>query len=136
VFLNLSIRGARWPRGQCARHAIAETKQRSQWSFIGWVTKIYYHELLRASEGTLSRSSRPHLQSLAPTPVVSRRVDVRQTAGLKNNLYTINVTVCIRHVFHQNMMKNMLYHPHLVWEKGRIKNVFLNLLEKLSNEAI
>jgi hypothetical protein len=46
------------------------------------VTKIYYLELLRASEGTLSRWSRLHLQSLAPTPV-SRRVDVRQAAGRK-----------------------------------------------------
>jgi hypothetical protein len=26
---------------KCARRAIAETKQRSQWSVIGWVTKIY-----------------------------------------------------------------------------------------------
>jgi hypothetical protein len=50
----------------------------------GWVTKIYYLELLRALEGTLSRWSRLHLQSLAPTPV-SRRVDVRQAAGRKNN---------------------------------------------------
>jgi hypothetical protein len=46
------------------------------------VTKIYYLELLRASEGTLSRWSRLHLQSLAPIPV-SRRVDVRQAAGQK-----------------------------------------------------
>jgi hypothetical protein len=29
--------------------------------------KLYYLELLRASEGTLSRWSRLHLQSLAPT---------------------------------------------------------------------
>jgi hypothetical protein len=29
--------------------------------------KIYYLKLLRASEGTLSRWSRLHLQSLAPT---------------------------------------------------------------------
>jgi hypothetical protein len=35
------------------RRAIAEPKQRSQWSVIGWVTKIYYLELLHASEGTL-----------------------------------------------------------------------------------
>jgi hypothetical protein len=34
-------------------------------------------------EGTLSRWSRLHLQSLAPTPV-SRRVDVRQAAGRDN----------------------------------------------------
>jgi hypothetical protein len=41
--------------GQCARRAIAEAKHRSQWPVLGWVTKIYYLELLRASEGTLSR---------------------------------------------------------------------------------
>jgi hypothetical protein len=57
--------------------AIAEAKQRSQRSAIGWVTKIYYLGLLRASEGTLSRWSQLHLQSLAPAPV-PRKVDVRQ----------------------------------------------------------
>jgi hypothetical protein len=56
--------GAQW-LGQCARRAIAEAKQRSQKSIIGWVIKIYYRELLRASEGTLSRWSRLHLHSLA-----------------------------------------------------------------------
>jgi hypothetical protein len=50
--------GARWSSGQCARHAIAEAKHRSQWPVLGWMTKIYYLELLRASEGTLSRWSR------------------------------------------------------------------------------
>jgi hypothetical protein len=35
-------------------------------SLDGW-PKIYYLELLRASEGTLSRWFRLHLQSLAPT---------------------------------------------------------------------
>jgi hypothetical protein len=55
---------AQWPYGQCARRAIAKAKHRSQWSVIRWVTK----KLLRASEGTLSRWSRFHLQSLAPTP--------------------------------------------------------------------
>jgi hypothetical protein len=49
------------------------------------VTKFYYLELLHASEGTLSRWSRLHLQSLAPTPV-SRRVDVRQAAGRKKKI--------------------------------------------------
>jgi hypothetical protein len=44
--------------------------------------KIYYLELHRSSEGTLSRWSRLHLQSLAPA-AVSRRVDVRQAAGGK-----------------------------------------------------
>jgi hypothetical protein len=91
--------GARWSSGQCARRAIAEAKHRTQWPIFGWVTKIYYLELLRASEGTLSRWSRLHLQSLASTPD-SRRVDVRQAAGRKNNC--------------RILMKNMLYRPHLV----------------------
>jgi hypothetical protein len=64
--------------------ALVEVKQRSQWSVIEWVTKIYYVELLRASEGTVSRWSQLHLQLLAPTPV-SSRTDVRQAAGRKNN---------------------------------------------------
>jgi hypothetical protein len=38
-------------------------------NIIGWVTKnfIYYLKLLRASEGTLSRWFRLHLESIAPT---------------------------------------------------------------------
>jgi hypothetical protein len=71
------------PRGQCDRRAIY-AKQRSQWSVIEWVTKIYYLDLLHASEGTLSRWSQLYLQLLAPTPV-SRMVDLRQEAGRKNN---------------------------------------------------
>jgi hypothetical protein len=55
-----TLGGARWARGQCSRRAIAEAKQRSQWSVIRWMTKIYYLELLRASKGTLSRWSRLH----------------------------------------------------------------------------
>jgi hypothetical protein len=46
-------REARWLHGQCAWRVIAEAKQRSQWSVIGWVTKIYYLELLRALDGKL-----------------------------------------------------------------------------------
>jgi hypothetical protein len=68
----------------CAQHVIAEVKQRSQKSVIGRVTKIYYIELFRALEGTLSRWSRLHLQSLAPTPL-PRRVDVTQAADRKSN---------------------------------------------------
>jgi hypothetical protein len=34
--------------GQCPLRAISETKQRSQWSVIGWVNKIYCLEILRA----------------------------------------------------------------------------------------
>jgi hypothetical protein len=49
----------------------------------GW-PKIYYLELNRASEGTLSCWSRQHLLTLAATPV-SRRADVRKAAGRKNN---------------------------------------------------
>jgi hypothetical protein len=44
----LNFGGARWRHGQCARRAIAEAKQRSQRSVIGWVIKIYNLELLRA----------------------------------------------------------------------------------------
>jgi hypothetical protein len=43
-------------RGQCARRAIAKVKQR--WSVIGWVTKIYHLELLRASKGMVNGTSR------------------------------------------------------------------------------
>jgi hypothetical protein len=53
-------------RGQYARCAVKETKQCSQRSVIGWLTEIYYFELLRASEVKVSRWSRLHLQSLAP----------------------------------------------------------------------
>jgi hypothetical protein len=84
ITIQLEQRGARWSSGQCARRAIAEAKHRSQWPVLGWVTKIHYLELLCASEGTLSRWSRLHSQSLVPTPV-SRRVDVKQAAGRKNN---------------------------------------------------
>jgi hypothetical protein len=105
--------GARWPAISAAV-PIAEAKQCSQRSVIGWVTKMYYLELLRASEGTLSRWSRLHLQSLAPTPV-SRGVDVRQAAGRKTN-YRIFITT---------WWKNMLHRPHLVWEKGRKKKIRL-----------
>jgi hypothetical protein len=75
---------ARWPRGQSVWRAIAEVKQRSQRPVIGWVTKIYYLGLFRASEGTLSCWSRLHLQSFEPTPV-SRRVYVRQAVSRKND---------------------------------------------------
>jgi hypothetical protein len=52
-----------------------EVKQRSQMSFIYGRLKIYYSKLLRVSEDTLSRWSRIHLQSLAPTnPNWSREV--------------------------------------------------------------
>jgi hypothetical protein len=83
-FIYTFGRDGRRPRGQCARRAIAEPKKCSHRPVIGWVTKIYCRELLRASEGTLSRWSRLHLQSLT-LPPVSRRVDVRQAAGRKNN---------------------------------------------------
>jgi hypothetical protein len=60
------LRGARWLRGQCARRAIAEAKQRSQGPVVGWVPKIYYLELLRASVGTFAATnfSQPHRRSL------------------------------------------------------------------------
>jgi hypothetical protein len=45
--------------------SVRSRKQTNQRLVIGWMIKIYYLELLRASEGTLSRWSRLHLQSLA-----------------------------------------------------------------------
>jgi hypothetical protein len=62
-------------------------------SLDGW-PKIYYLELLRASEGFCW--SRLYLQSLASTPV-SRRVDVRQAAGRKNKC-RIFITTWLKHV--------------------------------------
>jgi hypothetical protein len=41
------------------RREIAKVKQ--LWLVIGWATKIYYLEFLRASEGTLSHFSMLHL---------------------------------------------------------------------------
>jgi hypothetical protein len=55
----MAPRSVRW-------RAIAEPKQCSQRPVIGWVTKSYLLELLRASEGTLSRRYGLHLQSLTP----------------------------------------------------------------------
>jgi hypothetical protein len=46
--------------------AAAETNQR--WPVIRWVPKIYYLEFLRASEGTLSRWYRLHLQPIRTGP--------------------------------------------------------------------
>jgi hypothetical protein len=48
---SMDLRSVRW-------RVIAEAKQRSQRSVIGWLTKICYLVVLRASEGTLSRWSR------------------------------------------------------------------------------
>jgi hypothetical protein len=98
------VLGARWPRSQRARRAFAEAKQRSQRSVIRWVTRIYYLEILRVLEGTLSRWSRLHLQSLAPTSV-SRRVSQAVVKIIAESLS-----------YDENM-----YRPHLVWEKGRKK---------------
>jgi hypothetical protein len=49
-------------RGQDASACDRGSKQSRP--VIRWVIKIYYLELLRASEGTLSRWSRLHLHSL------------------------------------------------------------------------
>jgi hypothetical protein len=53
------------PAYSALRRAIAEAKQ--NWSVIEWVTKNLLSLVLRAFEGTLSRRSRLHLQSLPPT---------------------------------------------------------------------
>jgi hypothetical protein len=70
--------------------------QHSQRSVIGWLTKIYFLDLLHASEGMLSRRSRLHLQSLAPA-LVSKRVDVRQVVGHKNNCQILS-QIGVKHV--------------------------------------
>jgi hypothetical protein len=56
IMMLVDIGGVRWLRGQRAWRVLVEAKQRSQWSWsvMGRVAKIYYLELLRASEGTLS----------------------------------------------------------------------------------
>ncbi|RVE49906.1 hypothetical protein evm_005499 [Chilo suppressalis] len=74
-------RGAHWRKWLTRSAAIVELKQLSQWWVIGWVTKNYYLELLRASEGKLSRWSRLHLQSLAPTNPHWARVVVPSIDG-------------------------------------------------------
>jgi hypothetical protein len=87
--------------------AIAEAKQRSKWSVIGWVTKLYCLQLLRASERTLSRWSRLHLQSLVPAPV---------QGGLTSGRRPVVKIIAESLSQHD---KNMLYRPHL--DKGRKK---------------
>jgi hypothetical protein len=75
------------------RRAIAEVKQR--WSVIGWVSKIL---LSRASEGTLSRWSRLHLQSLPPTNPHSARVSI---VSVKNIfiIYLSALEFCFKRVY-------------------------------------
>jgi hypothetical protein len=72
-----------WPRGQCARRTIVESKQRSDRSVIGWVPQ----KLSRATP-CFGRHVKPlipaALQSLAPA-LVPMRFDVRQVAGRKKN---------------------------------------------------
>jgi hypothetical protein len=74
----------------------AEPKQCSLRPVIGWVTKINYLELLRASEGTLSRWSRLHFQSLTPPPV---------SGSLSGRRPVVKIIAESIH----NMIKNMLY---------------------------
>jgi hypothetical protein len=57
------VEGTRWPRGQCFGVRSRKLSNVEQ-SLDGW-PKIYYLEILRVLEGTLSRWSRLHLQSLA-----------------------------------------------------------------------
>jgi hypothetical protein len=79
---------------------------------------MYYLELLRASEGTLSRWSRLHLQSLAP---------IQFQGGLTQDRRP--VVKIIAGSLSQHVEKNMLYRPDLVWEKGRKKIKCYNLLQ-------
>jgi hypothetical protein len=94
------IRGARWPRGQCAWRAIEEAKQCSQWSVI------------MGDQNVLSRTPPcfgRHVKPLVPAAFAvvsihsSFKEGWRQAAG-RNNCRIIITTWC----------KNMLYRPHLV----------------------
>jgi hypothetical protein len=85
---------------------IAEVEQRC--SIIGWVTKNFNLELLRASEGTLSRWSWRHTQSLAPTNwarvvgygpsslCVIQKEDLCPRSGDSNKLMMMNLTMSIK----------------------------------------
>jgi hypothetical protein len=86
----------------CARRAIRKIKQCPHRVVLGWMAKIYYLKFLCASESTLTRCPRLHLQSLAPI-LFSTRVDVRQATGLEKKL----LNLC------HNMVNNILYWPHL-----------------------
>jgi hypothetical protein len=70
-------------RSACDRGSLATLAK-----VIGWVAKMYYLELRRASEGTLSLCFRLYLQSFEHTPV-SRRVDVSQAVFLTLTLSTV-----------------------------------------------
>ncbi|RVE50430.1 hypothetical protein evm_004967 [Chilo suppressalis] len=90
--------GPRWRRWLARSVAIVEVKQLPQWSVIGWVTKNIYLEFLRASEGTLSRWSRLHLQSLAPANPHWARVVVWALfplPSLKRENLTINKKIAV-----------------------------------------
>jgi hypothetical protein len=70
-------------------------------SVIKWVTKTYYLKFFRASEGTLSRWSRLHLQSLAALQfqeeLTSGRLVVKIIAGSlsqHDQNYVITGNVC------------------------------------------
>jgi hypothetical protein len=97
------------------------------------VTKIYYLELLRVSEGTLSCWSR-HLQSLASTPVL-RRVDVRQAAGRKKNCRIITTwwkTCCTDPLSGIRVGRKRLYIIKLSWGcKWENISITLNTIKSL-----
>jgi hypothetical protein len=57
-----------WTRGQCVQLAIAEVK--ATFAKVGWVTKICYLKLLRASEGTLNRWSRHYHPAIHICPAL------------------------------------------------------------------
>jgi hypothetical protein len=67
-----------WCRGgQCTRSVIAEVKHLQK--SVGW-PKFYYLECLHGSEGTLSRWSHLHLQSLTPTLLPRSRLFDRDSS--------------------------------------------------------
>jgi hypothetical protein len=86
--------------------------------------EIYYLELLRASEGTSSRWSRIHLQSLAPIPV-SRRVDVRQAAGRKIIVESLSQHD-EKHVIPTPLSEIRVGRKRLRWRPEKISTLFYN----------
>jgi hypothetical protein len=82
------------------RCVIAEAKQRSQRRVIGWVTKTYYLELLRTSEGTVG-----------PGCICSRLYPLQFQGGLTSGGRPVVKTIAESLSQHA---ENMLFRPHLV----------------------
>jgi hypothetical protein len=94
------IPGARWSRDQSVWRAIAEAKLRSQRAVIGWVTKIYYLDFLRASIPDAFV-----VVCKVPTPVSRRVIKTIAESLLGHD-------------------ENMLYRSHLVVGKRSFNTIY------------